>query len=209
MNRTDDLLHRTNAPSIVAADPADDAIATRILALQAARTRVLLAIDGNCCAGKTTLAERLSVRLNATVFHMDDFFLQPQMRTAERLQTPGGNVDAERFLREVLQPLARGEAVSVVRYDCKEDRLLEPEEVSPGSVCIVEGAYSLHPLLAPYYDLKIFCRVDPALQLRRIQKRNGIAQLPVFQSRWIPLENRYFDAYQIEQSCDLAIDSVR
>ncbi len=207
MNRTDDLLHTSNVTP--AADPADDAIAARVLALLKTRSRVLVAIDGNCCAGKTTLAERLRVRLGATVFHMDDFFLQPQMRTLERLQTPGGNVDAERFLREVLLPLSRGESVSVVRYDCKENRLLEPETVEPTPICIVEGAYSLHPLLASYYDLTVFCRIDPALQLERIRKRNGISQLPVFQNRWIPLENAYFEAYSIEQSCDLVLSTVK
>ena len=174
MNRTDDLLQPSSAsPS---ADPADDAIAARVLALLKTRSRVIVAVDGNCCAGKTTLAERLRTRLNATVFHMDDFFLQPQMRTAERLNTPGGNVDAERFLREVLLPLSRGETVSVVRYSCKEDRLLEPEIIPPARIIIVEGAYSMHPLLASYYDLKVFCRIDPALQLERIRKRNGNAQ---------------------------------
>ena len=209
MNLSNDLLQKTNTTHVVASGPADDAIAARIPALLETRSRVLVAVDGNCCAGKTTLAERLRVRLNATVFHMDDYFLQPQMRTIERLQTPGGNVDAERFLREVLLPLTRGEAVSVVRYDCKEDRLLEPERVEPSQICIVEGAYSLHPLLAPYYDLKVFCRIDPALQLERIRKRNGSAQLPVFQNRWIPLENAYFEAYQIEQGCDIVLSTVK
>ena len=118
-------------------------------------------------------------------------------------------MDAERFLREVLLPLSRGESVSVERYSCKEDRLLEPETVEPTAVCIVEGAYSLHPLLAPYYDLKVFCRIDSALQLERIRNRNGSAQLPVFQNRWIPLENRYFEAYSIEQSCDLVLSAVK
>ena len=99
MIQSNDLLQKTNASPVIAADPADDAIAARVLALLETRSRVLVAVDGNCCAGKTTLAERLRTRLNATVFHMDDFFLQPQMRTAERLQTPGGNVDAERFLQ--------------------------------------------------------------------------------------------------------------
>ena len=191
------------------ADPADDEIAARISALLETRPRAIAAIDGNCCAGKTTLAQRLRQRLGATVFHMDDYFLQPQMRSFERLQTPGGNVDAERFLREVLLPLSRGERVLYARYDCKTDRLLEPVTVEPGAICIVEGAYSLHPLLAPYYDLKIFCRVDPALQLERIRKRNGFSQVAVFQNRWIPLENSYFDAYQIEQNCDLVIDSLQ
>jgi len=207
MSRTDDLLHTSNVTP--ATDSVDDVITARVLALLQTRSRVLVAIDGNCCAGKTTLAERLRERLNATVFHMDDYFLQPQMRSVERLQTPGGNVDAERFLLEVLQPLSRGEAVSYVRYSCKEDRLLEPETVEPTQVCLVEGAYSLHPLLAPYYDLKVFCRVDSELQLERIRKRNGSTQLAVFRSRWIPLENRYFEAYSIEQSCDLVVDAIQ
>ena len=194
---------------VYVADPAENEIAARVDALRKTSPRVVVAIDGNCCAGKTTLAERLRSRLNAQVFHMDDFFLQPQMRSPQRLQTPGGNVDAERFLREVLLPLSRGETIPYIRYDCKTNRLLEPEPLNPGAVCIVEGAYSLHPLLAPYYDLKVFCRVDPALQLERIQKRNGFAQLTVFQNRWIPLENAYFEAFQIEQSCDLIIDAIQ
>lgn len=189
--------------------PADDAVAARVDALLQVRPRVLLAIDGNCCAGKTTLAGRIGARLNAPVFHMDDFFLQPAMRSPERLSTPGGNVDAERFLAEVLLPVSRGESVSYVRYDCKENRLLSPKTVAPAAVSIVEGAYCLHPLLSPYYDLKIFCRIDPELQMERVRKRNGLAQAEVFRSRWIPLENAYIEAFQVEQSCDIVIPSER
>ncbi|MCE5187941.1 MAG: uridine kinase [Eubacteriales bacterium] len=186
-----------------------DAVSARVCALLRTRPRVILAIDGNCCAGKTTFAQLLGERLGADVFHMDDFFLQPERRTAERLGKPGGNVDAERFLDEVLAPISRGESVSYVRYDCKRDRLLAPVAIEPAPVCVVEGAYSLHPLLAPYYDIKVFCRIDPSLQIERIRRRNGEAQLSIFQSRWIPLENAYFDALKIKQSCDLIIDSVQ
>ncbi|MEZ4627241.1 MAG: hypothetical protein R2912_03805 [Eubacteriales bacterium] len=102
----------------------------------------------------------------------------------------------------------RGETAQVRKYDCHKDRVLPPVAVAPKKVILVEGAYSLHPLLAQYYNLKVFCRIDPQLQLQRILKRNGKAALKVFESRWIPLENKYFEALDIISQCDIIIDSV-
>lgn len=188
---------------------ADSELTARVYALLQTQERVLLAIDGNCCAGKTTMASHLGSLLHANVFHLDDYFLQPHMRTPERLSQPGGNVDAERFLEEVLLPAKRGETALVRKYDCHEDLLLAPTPFSPSRIAIVEGAYSLHPILAPYYDLKVFCRIDPELQLSRIRARNGEAALKVFQSRWIPLENQYFQALDILSQCDIVIDAAQ
>ena len=131
------------------------------------------------------------------------------MRTPQRLSQPGGNVDAERFLAQVLLPVSRGEQAMVQKYDCHADALLDPVFVSPKRVAIIEGAYSLHPLLAPFYTLKVFCRIDPALQESRILARNGAEALPVFRERWIPLENRYFEALDILAQCDLVVDAVQ
>jgi uridine kinase len=39
--------------------------------------RVIVAIDGKCTSGKTTLASRLAEIYDCNVFHMDDFFLRP------------------------------------------------------------------------------------------------------------------------------------
>ena len=75
----------------------EPALLRRIRALAAAQPRVLVAIDGRCTAGKTTLAASLQAQLECNVFHMDDFFLRPEQRTPERLRQPGGNVDFERF----------------------------------------------------------------------------------------------------------------
>jgi len=194
-------------PKFVFSGEADQEIAARVNTLLQTQERVLIAIDGNCCAGKTTMAACLGDLLHANVFHLDDYFLQPHMRTPERLSQPGGNVDAERFVAEVLLPDSRGETATVRKYDCHEDLLLPPVSVSPSRVVIVEGAYSLHTLLAPYYDLKVFCRIDPALQEARILSRNGADALEVFQTRWIPLENKYFEELDILSQCDIIIDS--
>ena len=192
--------------SIDSMQAALDETAARVAALQKAHPCTLVAIDGGSCSGKTTFAARLGERLNANVFHMDDYFLPPHMRTPERLVAPGGNVDAERFLQEVLLPLQRGETVFSRRYDCHKDALLPPAEYPPRSVSIVEGAYSLRPDLAPYYDLKLFCRVESAVQMERVLARNGRQQAKIFRTRWIPMENAYFTAFQIEASCDLLLE---
>ncbi len=44
----------------------------RILQINAAP---LIAVDGRCAAGKTTLAAQLQKDLGCNVIHMDDFFL--------------------------------------------------------------------------------------------------------------------------------------
>ena len=194
---------------ILTSNEAETEIQAHVDALLRTGERVLLAIDGNCCAGKTTLSQRLGSLLDANVFHLDDYFLQPHMRSPQRLSQPGGNVDAERFLAQVLLPVSRGERATVQKYDCHADALLDPVFVSPKRVAIIEGAYSLHPLLAPFYTLKMFCRIDPALQESRILARNGAEALPVFRERWIPLENRYFEALDILAQCDLVVDAVQ
>ena len=72
----------------------------------------IIAIDGRCASGKTTIGNELAKFLNAEVIHMDDFFLTPEMRTKERLNEVGGNVDRERFEKEVLIPLSKNEIIN-------------------------------------------------------------------------------------------------
>ena len=163
---------------------------------------LLIAIDGRCAAGKTTLASKLEEKLNCNIIHMDHFFLQPQQRTEDRLREPGGNIDYERFLSEVIFGFNNGGTFSYRRFDCKCMGFVEEIHVEPGAVTIVEGAYSCHPALWEYYDFRIFLDVDGAEQLRRIERRNGTEALPMFRDRWIPLEERYFETYRIKERCD-------
>ena len=67
----------------------------------------LAAIDGRCGSGKSTLAGLAAHRLGCPLFHMDDFFLPPALRTQERYAAPGGNVHYERVEAELLRPCGR------------------------------------------------------------------------------------------------------
>ena len=172
----------------------------------AEKETVILAIEGGSASGKTTLAAKLKAIYNCPVFHMDDFFLRPQQRTQQRLAEPGGNVDRERFLEEVLLPLRRGEEVAYRRYDCSTGTVCAPESIQPGRLNIVEGAYSMHPLLAEHYDFTCFLTTKAEVQRKRILSRNGPEVGQRFFTQWIPLEERYFAAMDPAGRCDLILE---
>lgn len=175
----------------------------RIDALLLSGNPVIVAIDGYCTAGKTTLAQRLAGHYDCNVFHMDDFFLRSHQRTQERLSQPGGNVDYERFREEVLLPLKKTEGFSYRRYDCASRCLSEPVPVEPKQLTIIEGTYSLHPHFEAPYDLKIFLSAAPQVQLQRLKGRPA-ALYRRFLEEWIPMEHRYFAHFSIREQCDLA-----
>lgn len=168
----------------------------------------LVAIDGRCGSGKTTLAKAICERSETAVVHMDDFFLRSEQRTPERFTEPGGNVDRERFLEEVLVPLSAGREVTYRPYNAHSQCFLEPVRLGARPIVLVEGSYSCHPALWDYYDLHVFLDIDPAEQLRRIESRNGKEGLAMFQARWIPLEEAYFQAFSPESRCELCFELV-
>lgn len=172
------------------------------------KERLIVAIDGRCASGKTTLAGKLQAHYGCNLVHMDEFFLRPEQRTPQRFQTPGENVDHERFLDEVLLPLSRGENVSYRPFRCGTQTLDNPISLGSHRLTIVEGSYSFHKNLREFYDLKIFLTVDPATQMERILCRNGEEMAEVFRTRWIPMEENYFGALEIAQYADLSFSTA-
>lgn len=172
--------------------------------LLARKPQIIVAIDGNCTAGKTTLANQLAEIYDCNIFHMDDFFLRPEQRTDERFAEIGGNVDYERFNVEVLLPLKSGKPFSYRPFDCSTFQLTDPVAVSPKKLNIIEGTYSLHPYFGKVHDLKILLTITPELQRERILQRPAFLHKRFFEE-WIPMENRYFDGFGIPEKCDLVL----
>lgn len=168
-----------------------------------AEQSVTAAIDGMCGSGKSTLGKVLEEIYDCRLFHMDDFFLRPEQRTPERLAEPGGNVDYERFQKEILAHLADPEGLTYQVYNCGIQALDSYVTVPYKRLNIIEGAYSCHPYFGEPYDLQFFCKISPEEQVRRILKRNGPEMLERFQQVWIPMENRYFETFGIEEKCRL------
>lgn len=163
---------------------------------------VLLGIDGDAAAGKTTLAAQLAEVLDCPVVHLDDFFLPSILRTKERLTQPGGNVHYERFWEEVAMPICGGKPASYCPYDCHQDDFMNLVTIPASEFVIIEGSYALHPSLREIYDVRLFLSIDEATQRARISRRNGTDMLPRFMEEWIPMEKRYQKACGLPDYCD-------
>lgn len=169
---------------------------------------LLLALDGRCGSGKTTLAAQLAERFpNSAVFHTDDFYLPPADRVDGWEHIPCANMDLARLSREVLAPARDGDAVSYRAYSCREGAYLPTKSIASKPLFLVEGSYSHHPLLAENYDLRVFVTCSKEEQARRLQAREG-ERYPNFVQRWIPLEEGYFAQYHIETHADLILDTT-
>lgn len=164
----------------------------------------LLALDGRCASGKTTMAERLQRVLPCNVIHMDDFYLPFSQRAAERMAEPGGHIWVERLRTEVLEPLRAGRKISYLPYDCHADRFLPPRKADPVLPTLVEGSYSCHPALRVLYDCRVFLDITPEYQRERLLRRNP-ESFEVFQTMWIPREEYYFKHCEIRSHCDFVL----
>ena len=66
--------------------PAMDAIKEILKQEENTDRPILVAIDGRCGSGKTTLGEYLKGQFDCNLFHMDDFFLRMEQRTPDRMK---------------------------------------------------------------------------------------------------------------------------
>ena len=169
---------------------------------------LVLALDGRCGSGKTTLANGLSAQLpGCTLLRTDDFYLPPARRSPDWAHTPCANMDLIRLRDEALRPAYEGQPVLYRAYSCRAGAYQPVQELAAQPLVILEGSYSHHPLLAGYETLQVFVTCSREEQTRRLQAREG-ERYANFAARWIPLEEGYFAQYRIEETADLAVDTT-
>ncbi len=166
---------------------------------------IVIAIDGMCASGKSTISKILEKELGCRVIHMDDFFLLPHLRTKVRLLEVGGNIDYDRFILDVINNLHQD--IRYFPFNCKTSRFDKEINLPLTNITLIEGSYALNPRFGKYYDLAIFIEVSSTNQIERIINRNGIDELPNFQNKWIKLENQYFDTFKIKDNVDYIINT--
>ena len=169
---------------------------------------VVLALDGRCGSGKTTMATALAEQFpDSIVLHTDDFYLPPADRVPGWEQIPCANMDLARLRDEALRPAYEGQPVQYRAYSCREGAYLPARELAAQPLVILEGSYSHHPLLTGHETLRVFVTCSKPEQTRRLQAREG-ARCADFAARWIPLEEAYFAQYNVEVKADFAIDTT-
>lgn len=166
----------------------------------------VIAIDGRCGSGKSTLASLIADIFPSRILHMDDFYRPISQRVPNWEQIPGGNMELERFQKEVADPAISGTQIIYRPYNCQKGCFYPASKLASMPLTIIEGSYSHHPAIQAPWDLKIFLNVSTEVQARRLQAREG-DYFSVFQERWIPLEERYFQDYQIPQNAQIVFDT--
>lgn len=179
-----------------------DMLASKINELLGKKNFIVIAIDGMCGSGKSYLANKLALEFNANLINVDDFYLPKNLRTKERFDEPGGNIDYVRFKNEVIDHLNDGD-FSYHKYNCRSDAFYEVVNVNRKPIYIIEGSYSLHPYFKKYYDFSIFVSSSKIVQYNRLLMREGVENIDNFVNLWIPLENKYFDFYKISDHVDV------
>lgn len=163
---------------------------------------IVIAIDGKSGSGKTTLANYLKENFDSNVIHTDDYFLPLNLRTKERRNEIGGNINYEKFKNDVIDHLKND--ITIEAFNCKTLTFKEKIILKHKKITIIEGSYALHPYFGKYYDYSIGIDIDSKKQIERLKKREGI-NLDNFINLWIPLENKYFDYFNIFSKVDLLI----
>ena len=172
--------------------------------------RVIVALDGMCAAGKSSLARKLAERFGGEVISTDDFHLPLDMRSEERRSEPGGNLHYERFSKEVIPFVRKKESFSYGRFSCMQGGISEMKTVNADCpLVVVEGAYSMRPEFRSIYDLSVCLLVSDELQKERLLAREGEEKYRNFEKLWMPLEHKYLSYYRIPSICDAVMTVTR
>ncbi len=181
-----------------------DALAPLTERIMRADKPLVIALDGFCASGKTTLAAELADRYGARVIHTDDFYLPLEMRSEERYAQPGGTIHYERLKAEVVDRLGEPSLTYGV-FSHEVMGIVRHVTLPLADITVIEGAYASHPYFGDYAAVRLFMETDPDEQRRRILLRNGPERLKLFEERWIPYERRYEAAFGIRSRADILI----
>lgn len=156
-----------------------------------------IGVDGFGATGKTTLAAKIAAAVpTASVVHVDDF-AHPDIPTW----------DTERFLREVRDPLLRGEPAHyrVGAWD-RGDLAGAAVVTVPARVpVVVEGVSATDDRLGIDWALRLWCSAPRAERLARAMARDGERMRRVWEEEWMPSEEAYARVQRPDLRADLVV----
>jgi uridine kinase len=199
-------------------DRAGEVIVERVRRIRSERGEpVLVALDGQSGAGKSTIATRVASAVAATLVPADDFFAatipdaewearSPSERAADALEW-------RRLRREALEPLLAGRPARWVAFDfaagCRPDGTYAMQAAStkrsPAPVIVLDGAYTARPELADLIDLAVLVTAAPDVRRARLIAREEAAFLAAWHARWDPAEAYYFTHVCPPERFDLVV----
>ncbi|MDO5501754.1 MAG: AAA family ATPase [Actinomycetia bacterium] len=159
-------------------------------------TVTVVAIDGLSGSGKTTLADSVAAVLGAVVVHMDDLF-------------PGWDGLAESvglLVRQVLEPLARGERAAYRVWDWGRNEWGETATVPGGDLLVIEGCGSSVGPAGEFAAVRVWVEAPLEERMRRGLERDGEAYRPHWE-RWAVQEAELFARDGTREAADLILST--
>jgi uridine kinase len=170
-------------------------IAALLAAAPAAGTTRVLAIDGRSGSGKSTLAAAIAGRLGAPLVSLEDLY--------------GGWDGLEHGIeltrRELLEPLSRGEAAAVPRYDWEAAEWAPTWTLAPPALLVIEGVGAGARALAPYTSVLAWLELREDARRERALARDGDLYAPHWR-RWAAQEDAYIEREAPRERADQVLE---
>jgi uridine kinase len=168
---------------------------------------LLVAIDGQSAAGKSTSARYIQQQIPDTVIvHADNFYRVMDEHERAALDARGGYLtyyDWQRLEAQILVPLAHGRSARYQRYNWGENQLGEWTVALAEGVIVVEGLYTLRPELRTYYHAKIWVETSFPTRMGRQDERTDPWE---WVERWEAAEVFYVQQQTPQAYADIVVD---
>ena len=161
----------------------------------------VLAIDGPAGAGKSTMAQHLSLLLDdAPIVHMDDLYRGWDDALTARL--------AATLRDQILVPISQSKDGSYRRWDWQKNVEGERRTIARHSHLILEGVGAAQRVVRPFAATMVWIGVSPELGLSRVLERDKVKvedfnRFEVEMRSWQGREILHFESEETYQSVHL------
>ena len=157
----------------------------------------IFALEGKCASGKTTISNNLK---NITIIDVDEFFLNNDLKTKERLNEIGGNIDYDLY-EQCLQKIKPNSTITYTIFDCSTQSY-STKTIDIKEKVLLVGVYSYHQKVRKYIDKLCYLIVNESEQLNRLKQRKMFDR---FINEWVPLENKYYNSFDFIGEANILI----
>ncbi len=180
--------------------------------LSGRNTPLLIAIDGRSCTGKSSVAQTLANKFNASHIIGDDFYCgrtDNEWTSCSSEEKAALCIDWRRLRAEALMPLLSGKTAHYHPYDFKTGAKFAPHTVTlqPSKIIILDGAYSARPELSDLIEFKILVESAEDIRRCRLLQREGKAFMENWHSIWDVSEDHYFTKISPPDTFDIVVQN--
>jgi uridine kinase len=161
----------------------------------------IIAIDGPAGAGKTTLAQTISLALaphvSTTVIHMDELYPGWEKALGE---------DLTQTLHWLVTSHKAKQPLKYSSFNWATNEFNDPHSVDSTDLLILEGVGSAQRSIEDYLATSIWLDLDPFIGYARVIDRDG-EKISAEMTQWLTLQEQHFAADQTKERCDFLLST--